>query len=220
MRARAERQILVLSQVKAPLIGGGAWISVAILSATLGLSIARMLPLHVAALLGAVLLVISGCVPVEDLYKKIDWLVMILLGGMLALGKAFDKYGLAERAADLLTGASGAIASPHVVLGLLLLTSVLLAQTTTSIATAVILTPVAMSIAAHMGVSDRPFLMAVLTGTNCAFMSPVAHPANAMVVGPGGYRFRDFIRVGAPLTALIVILGVALLPVLWPFAAR
>jgi di/tricarboxylate transporter len=93
----------------------------------------------------------------------------------------------------------------------------ILAQTTTSIASAVILTPVAMAMAQHLGVSDRPFVMAVLTGVNCAFMSPVAHPANAMIVGPGGYRFRDFLRVGTPLTLAIVAVAAIVLPILFPF---
>jgi di/tricarboxylate transporter len=174
-------------------------------------------PLQVAALAGAVGLVLFGCVPAREVYREIDWPVMILIGGMLGLGRAFEKHHLAEQAADLIAGAADVLADPRVVLAALLLVSIALAQTTTALATAVLLTPVALSLATRLGVDERAFVMAVLTGTNCAFMSPVSHPANAMVVGPGEYRFRDFLRVGTPLTAAIFVLALVVLPWLWPF---
>jgi di/tricarboxylate transporter len=136
---------------------------------------------------------------------------------MLALGRAFDKHGLAETVAEWISGLRG-VSGPHGALFLLMLVGALLSQTATSIATAVILTPVALSLAEAMGVSDRPLLMAVLTGTNCAFMSPISHPANTMIVGPGEYRFRDFLRLGVPLTILMLIAGGVLIPLFWPFA--
>jgi di/tricarboxylate transporter len=216
-RARGERELLILSEVKPPLFGRGARISVALLAATLGAAVLGLVPLHVAALSGALGLVLSGCVAVRDVYREIDWMVMVLIGGMLALGRAFDKHHLAEHAADLLLGLGGPASDPRVCLALLLLLTLALAQTTTAIASAVILTPVALSLAAALGVDDRAFVMAVLTGSNCAFMSPVSHPANAMVVGPGGYRFRDFLRLGAPLSAVIFLFALFVLPILWPF---
>jgi di/tricarboxylate transporter len=216
-RARGERELLILSEVKPPLFGRGARNSLLLLIATLGVAVTGRVPLHVAALAGAVGLVLSGCVAVRDVYREIDWMVMVLIGGMLALGRAFDKHHLATGAADLLLGLGGPATDPRVCLGFLLLVTLALAQTTTAIASAVMLTPVALSLAAALGVDDRAFVMAVLTGSNCAFMSPISHPANAMVVGPGEYRFRDFLRVGAPLSALIFVFALIVLPLLWPF---
>ena len=217
-RTRGERQIIVLSEVKPPPMGRAAWTSAAILAGTIGVTIAGLLPLHVAAVAGVLVLVVARCVPLRDVYREVDWQVVVLLGGMLALARAFDKYGLARALGEWVTGLRGSVSSPHALLVMLLVASTFLAQTTTSIATAVILTPVALAMAAQLGVSDRPFVMAVLTGTNCAFMSPVAHPANAMIVGAGDYRFRDFLRVGTPLTVLILAAAAFVLPVFWPFS--
>jgi di/tricarboxylate transporter len=92
-----------------------------------------------------------------------------------------------------------------------------LTQLMSHVAAAVVMTPVALSLALELGVSERPFVMAVLTGASFSFMSPVAHQANAMVMGPGGYRYRDFLRAGAPLTVLLSLAAYFLLPVLFPF---
>jgi di/tricarboxylate transporter len=217
-RARAERQVVVLGELSRPLAGRGALVSVLLLAGVLALSLTKLVPLHVAALAGAVGLVLFGCLSPKGLYRNVDWVVIVLIGGMLALGRAFDKHGLAETVAGWI-GALG-LETPRVTLALLMVVAMLLAQTTTSIATAVILAPVAMSLAEHMGLSDRAFLMGVLTGANCTFLSPVSHPANAMIVGPGDYRFRDFLRLGLPLSALFLVAGWALIPMFWPFEGR
>jgi di/tricarboxylate transporter len=161
--------------------------------------------------------VLTRCVPTREIYGSIDWVVMILIGGMLALGKAFDKYELGAALARGVAEMSVFAGNPQLVLVALMLLAVALAQAATSVGTAVLLAPVALSLAGALGVDDRAFLMAVLTGTNCAFLSPVANAANAMVVGPGGYRFRDFLRAGFPLTVLIVALAAFVIPIFWPF---
>ncbi len=216
-RARRDRALVLLGEVETPPLGRGAWLSVVLLLAVLALSTSGVLTLAVAALCGAVALVLTRCVPVKEVYPAIDWMVIVLIGGMLALGKAFDKYELGDALVRHVAGLGSLREHPHVLLALLCTTAVVLAQVTTSVGTAVLLTPVALSLAQELSLSDRPFLMAVLAGTNCAFLSPVANPANAMIVGPGNYRFRDFLRVGTPLTLLIVLAATLLLPVLWPF---
>ena len=216
-RARVERELIVLDELETARLGRGGSTSVALLVLMLATGISGLLPLHVAALAGAVGLVLLKCVPAREVYPNVDWMVVILIGGMLALGRAFEKHHLAHQAAELVGDAAAVLGGPHAALALLLLVATALAQTTTAIATAVILTPVALSLASSMGVDARAFTMAVLTGTNCAFLSPVSHPANAMVVGPGEYRFRDFLRVGAPLTLAILAFAVWVLPWLWPF---
>jgi di/tricarboxylate transporter len=175
-----------------------------------------VLTLGVAALAGAVALVLTGCVQVREVYDSIDWVVIILIGGMLALGKAIDKHELGAALANWVTSIDYLAAHPRLLIVGLCVLAVTLAQAATSVGTAVLLAPVALSLASGLGVNERAFLMAVLCGTNCAFLSPVANAANAMVVGPGGYRLRDFLRAGLPLTALIVILAGVLIPILWP----
>ena len=216
-RARRERELLVLGQVELTRIGRRAYVAVALLAALFIVAGFGILPLNVAALAGAVGLVLTRCVPAREIYDSIDWVVIVLIGGMLALGKAFDKHELGTALAEHVAQMSVFAGNPHLVLGCLCLLAVALAQAATSVGTAVLLAPVALSLATELGVSERAFLMAVLTGTNCAFLSPVANAANAMVVGPGGYRFRDFLRAGFPLTVLIVLLAVFVIPVFWPF---
>ena len=113
---------------------------------------------------------------------------------------------------------SGAGQSPYLLLGVLLITTTGLCQLINHVTAAVIMTPVALSFADELMLSDRPFLMAVVVGANLCFMSPVAHQANAMVMGPGDYRFKDFLKVGSPLTLLLMLVATLLLPLLWPFA--
>jgi di/tricarboxylate transporter len=216
-RARRERELLVLGQVELTRIGRRAYVTVALLAALFLLAGLRILPLDVAALAGAAGLVLARCIPAREIYGSIDWVVIVLIGGMLALGRAFDKYELGSALASRVAEMSVFAGNPQLVLVALMLLAVALAQAATSVGTAVLLAPVALSLASALGVSDRAFLMAVLTGTNCAFLSPVANAANAMVVGPGGYRFRDFLRAGFPLTMLIVVLAAFVLPILWPF---
>jgi di/tricarboxylate transporter len=215
-RARREREVLVLGEHEQTRIGSRAWVTVALLVAVLALAGFGVLTLGVAALAGAVALVLSGCVPTREVYGSVDWVVLVLIGGMLALGKAFDKHELGVALANWVTSIDYLAAHPRLLIVGLCLLAVTLAQAATSVGTAVLLAPVALSLAARLGVSERAFLMAILCGTNCAFLSPVANAANAMVVGPGGYRLRDFLRAGLPLTVLIVILAGVLIPVLWP----
>jgi di/tricarboxylate transporter len=143
--------------------------------------------------------------------------VLILIGGMLSLGLAFEKFHLDRDVAAAIAGIAGADLTPESMLALVLCSAMVLTQLMSHVAAAVVMTPVALSLALELGVSERPFVMAVLTGASFSFMSPVAHQANAMVMGPGGYRYRDFLRAGAPLTVLLSLAAYFLLPVLFPF---
>ena len=215
-RARREREVLVLGEHEQTRIGPKAWVTVALLVAVMTLAGFGVITLGVAALAGALGLVLTGCVPVREVYDAIDWVVVILIGGMLALGKAFDKHQLGAALANWVTSIDFLAAHPRLLVVGLCVLAVVLAQAATSVGTAVLLAPVAISLATKLGVSERAFLMAILCGTNCAFLSPVANAANAMVVGPGGYRLRDFLRAGLPLTLLIVLLAGLVIPILWP----
>jgi di/tricarboxylate transporter len=172
--------------------------------------------ISVAALAGAVSLVLLRTIRPDDVRRSIDWSVLILIGGMLALGKAFQLHGLDTLVATWMKGISGNVDHPLFVVAMLFTVSMGLTQVINHLAAAVIMTPVAFSLAIQLGVSDRACFMAVLAGAEFAFMSPVAHQANAMIMGPGDYKYRDFLKCGAPLCLLLVVIGTLLIPFFWP----
>ncbi len=174
------------------------------------------MPLSVAALMGVCALIMTRCVKADEALRNIDWSVLILTGGMLALGAAFERHGLGRRCAELISDAAGGVAHPQLLVAFLLIATSLLTQVLNNVSTAVIMTPIALSLADGLGMDGRPLLMAVLTGASLAFMSPVAHQANAMVMGPGDYKFRDYLVVGTPLTLILAALASFLLPMWWP----
>lgn len=214
-RVRDERRLIVIGSHGSP-ANGQATRTLLLLAAVLVAALFGM-PMSVAALAGALGLVLTRCVTPDDVRRGIDWSVLILIGGMLALGKAFEEHGLSANVAHWISEAGGSVEHPATLLLLLMVATLLLTQTINHVAAAVMMTPVALSLAAELGLSDRPFLMAVVAGANFAFMSPVAHQVNAMVMGVGEYRFRDYLRVGAPLTVLLVGASTILIPIFWPF---
>lgn len=216
-RARRERQIIVVDEVERPQFGSRAVTTIVLLALVLGLAATTSMNLSVLALAGAVALVILGVVRQEEAYRSIDWPVLILVGGMLALGQAFSNHGLAKRVVHWMAEFGQAGQSPLTLLIMLMLGTVALTQVMNNVSTAAVMTPVALDLAQAMQITPRPFLMAVLTGSSLAFLSPVAHQANAMIMGPGSYRYRDFLRVGVPLTVLMLLLAILLIPWFWPF---
>lgn len=216
-RLRASRELLVLDELEHQKFGRGALITVALLIGVLLLTALTDMGLSIAALTGAVGLVVTRCLRPEEVRRSIDWSVLILIGGMLALGKAFEIHHLGTEVADWITGMGSGAGNEYLILSLLLIVTTLLTQVMNHVTAGVIMTPVAMSLAQGLEANDRPFLMAVLVGANLAFMSPVAHQANAMVMGPGDYRYRDFLRVGTPLTVYLGVAAVFFIPMFWPF---
>ena len=174
------------------------------------------MPPAVAGLLAAGAIILSGVLTVDQAYRGIGWTTVILVGGMLSLSTAMVSSGAAQtarRQARRLVGDAG----PHaLLLGLVLLTFVL-GQLISNMATALIVLPVAVSAAAELDVSAKPVLMAVAVASAAAFLTPVATPANLMVMGPGGYRFGDYWKLGLPLLALFGVVAVLLVPVIWSF---
>ncbi len=216
-RITRNRELIVLSELQLPTFGRKALVTVAILTAVILAGALRWLPISVAALAGAVALVLFKCVRAEEVRKSVDLSVLVLIGGMLSLGKAFSAHGLSESVARWMMSIGGGLdENPLAVIGLLFVTTLLLTQVINHVAAGVLMAPVAMSLAAALDWSDRPLLMAVFTGAEFAFMSPVAHQANAMIMGPGDYKYRDFLRCGTPLTIVLTIVSTLLIPVFWP----
>lgn len=181
----------------------------AILATTTGL-----LNVGVAFSAAAVTMVLSGVITPKEAYKAIEWPIIILLGAMLPLGTALEKTGAAELLANSLISVSMG-SGPSVLILALLIVSALLSNVINNAATAVLLAPIAISMANTLGVSIDPFLMAVAIGSSTSFMTPIAHQSNLLVMGPGGYHFSDYVRLGLPLTILTI--GVAYPILLWLF---
>ncbi len=169
-----------------------------------------------AAVIGAVAMVLSGCLPARRVYQNIDWQVIFLLAGLIPLGLALETTQAANTAVELLLHATGGW-GPTAVLGLFFLVASVLTGFMSNNATAVLLAPLALTCAEAMGVDPRPFLVALSFAASAAFWTPIGYQTNLLVYGPGGYRYSDFMRVGGPLTLIYWLLCTLLIPVLFPF---
>ncbi len=217
-RARQERQVLTLDEVQAPVASSQSWIVIlTLLAVLLGAALTEQ-PLAILGLAGAMVLVLTRVIRADEVPRVIDFKVIALVGGMLSLGDAFQKVGLDAVVASGISNLASGSLSPQLILAVILTVTMLLTQVLNNVSTAVIMTPVALKLAASLGVSPEPMVMAVVAGSSLAFLSPVAHQANAMVMGPGGYRYRDFLRVGAPLALLTGTVATIAIPIWWPFA--
>ncbi len=175
-----------------------------------------MAPLAVASMLAALLMIVTGCLSIDEAYDAINWKSLVLVAGMLPMATALEKVGLVSLAAVGLTSTLGAL-GPHVVMaGLFLLTS-LFTQVLSNTATTVLIAPIALAVATRLGVQPYAFLMAVAIAASMAFATPVASPVNTLVMSAGSYRFSDYVRVGIPLILLMLTVALLILPLLWPF---
>jgi di/tricarboxylate transporter len=197
-------------------LGAGAKRAVAVLALMVVLLATGAVPAAVAGLLAAIALIVLGVLSVEQAQRGISWTTVVLVGGMIPLSTAMAESGAAATLADELVRIVGD-AGPHVLLlGLFLLTATL-GQLISNMATALIVIPIAVSAAADMNVSAKPVLIAVSVSAAASFLTPVATPANLMVMEPGGYRFGDYWKLGLPMLILFGVVAVLLVPVLWSF---
>lgn len=174
-----------------------------------------LVPAAIALAAAVVAFVLSGVLSVRDLYDGIDWPVIVLLAAMIPVGHALETTGATGLVSELILRL-GEGYPVYVVLGFLLVVTMTLSDVMNNAATAVVMAPIAAGVAAGLGFSADPFLMAVAIGASCAFLTPIGHQNNALVMGPGGYHFGDYWRVGLPLEVLIVVISVPLLLVVWP----
>jgi di/tricarboxylate transporter len=195
-------------------IGPGGKRALAVVAGMVVLLATGVVPPAVAGVLAAGAMILLGVLTVEQAYRGISWTTVILVGGMIALSTAMVESGAAAELAEELVRLVGDLGPYALLLGLFLLTATL-GQLISNMATALIVIPIAVSAAAEMDVSAKPVLMAVTVSAAAAFLTPVATPANLMVMGPGGYRFGDYWRLGLPLLALFGVVAVLLVPVFW-----
>ncbi|MDE2983057.1 MAG: SLC13 family permease [Gemmatimonadota bacterium] len=190
-------------------------VSAVIMAGVLTSVVSGLLPIFVAAPIGAVLMVLTGCLNMEEAYRCIELKAVILIAGMLSLGLAMQESGTAALVAEAVLGSIADLGPLAVVTGLFLITA-LSAQVMPTAAVAVLMSPIALSTAASEGLSPQALMMTVAIGSSCAFMSPVGHPVNLLVMGFGGYRFVDFIKAGFPLFLLVMAVVLTVLPLVWP----
>ncbi len=206
--ALADRGLGVINRrmaLAAVAIFGGA-----VLLASLGL-----LYLPVALALAAVLMVLLNVVPVREVYDAIEWPVVVLLGAMIPIGAALEASGGTALIANQIVALSLG-APPWVVLTILMVVTMTLSDVLNNTATTVIAAPIAIGIAQRLGVSPDPFLMAVAVAASCAFLTPIGHKNNTLILGPGGYSFGDYWRMGLPLELIVIAIAVPLILLVWP----
>ena len=194
---------------------GKAWMAVglfaaAILAASLGIV---YLPIALGCVVGAY--VFLDIVPLRDIYDSVEWPVIVLLGSMIPIGVALQSTGGTALIAGGIVDISAGF-SPVVVLTLLIIVTMTLSDVMNNTATAVIAAPIAMEIAARLSVNPDPFLMAVAVAASSAFLTPIGHKNNTLIMGPGGYRFSDYWRMGLPLEILVIAVAVPMILWVWP----
>ena len=183
--------------------------------AALALTVTGILLIQIAFAAAAAAMIMLGFVTLKELYDSIDWPVIVLLGAMLPVSQALETTGGAQAVGDAIYSFAGDFA-PWATLGLVLVLTMLLSNVVNNAAAALLMAPIAFSVAAGMGASADPFLMSVAVGASCAFLTPIGHQSNTLVMGPGGYHFGDYWRMGLPLSLLLLIVAVPLIMLVWP----
>ncbi|MBV9522542.1 MAG: SLC13 family permease [Alphaproteobacteria bacterium] len=186
-----------------------------ILAAAMLAAATGLVPAAIAFIAAAVLVALLGILTLNEIYERIEWPILILLGALIPVGEAVRQTGATDLIAHAIS--SLAVGQPaFVMLALVLVITMLLTPILHHAAAVIVMGPVAASLATGLGVAIDPFLMAVAVGAGCDFLSPIGHQCNTLVLGAGGYRFRDYWRLGLPLSTIVVIVGVPLIMVFWP----
>jgi di/tricarboxylate transporter len=195
---------------------GKAPIALLILAGMLVAMITGLLPVAAASMLAALLMILSGCLKIDEAYEAIDWKSIVLIAGMLPMSIALAEVGLVDRVAQGLIDLLGSSGPTMVLGGLFILTSVF-TQVLSNTTTTVLIAPIALAAAGSLGVQPYAFMMGVAVAASMAFATPVASPVNTLVMGAGGYRFSDYARTGLPMILLTLVLSLLILPLLWPY---
>ncbi len=175
----------------------------------------HLLPMIGAFILAVLLYSLFGFLPGRDVYRNVDWPIIILLGGLIPVGRALESTGGTELIANSIVDLTQGM-PVYLVLAIILVVTMFLSDIINNAATALVMAPISVGIAAQLGVSYDPFLMAVAVGASCAFLTPIGHQSNTLVMGPGGYQFGDYWRMGLPLEIIITVIAVPLILWAWP----
>lgn len=203
----AERDLQIVQPRRAG-IGLGIFV-IALLAATFGL-----LPVAIAFMAAIGVYILVDILPLRDLYRDIDWPVIVLLAAMIPVGQTLESTGTTTLIAEAIVNLTASF-SPMQVMAVLMLLTIALSSVINNAATALVMAPISVGIANQIGVNSDAFLMAVAIGASCAFLTPIGHQSNTLVMGPGGYHFGDYWRLGLPLTILVVAVAVPLITLVW-----
>lgn len=204
----AERGLQVIQRNKAGL-------AVLIFASAVLLASIGVLYLPVALGVAVVLMVLTGIIPLREIYKTVEWSVIVLLGSMIPIGVALEASGGTGLIASGIVNTASSL-SPAGVMVVLMIVTMTLSDVMNNVATAVIAAPIGLNIANTLGVNPDPFLMCVAVAASCAFLTPIGHKNNTLIMGPGGYRFSDYWRMGLPLEILVIVIGAPMILWVWP----
>ena len=177
----------------------------------------KFISLEMAAVIGALVCVLTGCLTEKQAYASIDWVTIFLFAGMMPVSAAMDTTGAGALIADWTVGLMGGSPSPLVVTAILFILSCGLTQFMSNTASAALLCPIGIAIAKQLGADPKAVLMAIAVAASCAFATPVGTPPNTLVLGPGGYKFMDYVKCGTGLVIVAFIVSLVVIPVVWPF---
>ncbi|WP_276498373.1 SLC13 family permease [Pontibacter litorisediminis] len=215
-KLRQNDDILIISQTVRSDFNYGKILPVLLISVFVVLTAATgLVPIVLSAVVGVVALVTFRCIKLEEAYAAIDWKVIFMLGGVLSMGAALEKTGAAKLLADYLIVGVGAY-GPHALLSVFFFVTFMTTNFMSNNATAALLAPIAIVTAQEMGVSERPFIMAVAYAASLSFMTPMGYQTNTMIYSPGNYRFSDYLKVGTPLNLLLWLLASLVIPYFFP----
>jgi len=190
-------------------------IALAIFIGAIILGVFNILPMAGAFILAILVYSVMGFLPGKDVYRNVDWPIIILLGGMIPVGRALETTGATDLVASSIVNLTDGLPI-YLVLTLILVVTMFLSDIINNAATALVMAPISVGIANQLGVSIDPFLMAVAIGASCAFLTPIGHQSNTLVMGPGGYQFGDYWRMGLPLEIIITVISIPLILNVWP----
>lgn len=176
-----------------------------------------IVPLEIAAVIGALLCVVTGCLTERQAYDSIDWVTIFLFAGMIPVATAMNTSGAGKLIAEYTVAAMGGDPSPYLITAVLFALAVVLTQFMSNTASKALLCPVGIALAAQVGASPRAVLMAILIASSCAFASPVGTPPNTLVLGPGKYSFMDYVKCGSGLVVVCMVVSIIVIPIVWPF---
>jgi len=192
------------------------YLALGIFITSISLTTFGVLPVQIVFTLSALLMVLFKIINAREFYDAIEWPTIIMLGAFLPVGGALQSSGSSDTIANFLVQVSMNFSPLYTIVVLMTLT-MLLTNLINNAAAAVLMAPIALSLASFMGVSSDPLLMSVCVASSSAFLTPIGHQSNMLVMGPGGYQFRDYWKVGLPLSILVIIIGAPLIVLVWPF---
>ena len=209
-----EQEIEANETSSTKMVVSGVILLVVVLVMALGI---KGITLEMAAILGALVCVLTGCLTEKQAYASIDWVTIFLFAGMMPVSKAMDKTGAGKLIASWAVSLMGGSPSPMVVTIVLFIISCGLTQFMSNTASAALLCPIGIAIAKQLGASPHAVLMAIAVAASCAFATPVGTPPNTLVLGPGGYKFMDYVKAGTGLVIVSFLISIVLIPMFWPF---